>query len=183
LEKITCERNQPGKFVTGVNVLLDDVKREIVKPAAAPDRHCEQPGRLPSWVVEKNQQCSGQADEEKQAAFQFDPKWIRQFFHGGIVASLTAGGNAESFGEKLIVVVQLGFVPSPPAGERGRVRGRLTDTNASEPDSLPPHLNPLPRGGEEAGYTLDSKPALEKIQNQPTIEPTSGLPGAKNSAS
>ncbi len=96
-----CESDQPGKFVARVNVFLDDVKRKIVKPAAAPDRHREQHGGLPFGIIEKNQEGGGEADDKKQNAFQLDPKRIREVFHRGIVAPLLTGGNAESFAVNL----------------------------------------------------------------------------------
>jgi hypothetical protein len=67
--------------VARINVFLDDVKCEIVKPAKTPDRQREQHGGPQRRAVEKKQNGCDDPDEQKQQSLQFDPKRIRQIFH------------------------------------------------------------------------------------------------------
>jgi hypothetical protein len=81
LKQMARKCYQPGKFVAWINIFLDDVKREIIKPAETPDRHREQHGGLQRRTVEKNQNGGDQADEKEKNSFELDPKRTRQVFH------------------------------------------------------------------------------------------------------
>jgi hypothetical protein len=63
LKQVTCKRNQSRKFVSRVNVFLNDVKGEIIRPAETPnDQHDEHSG-LQRRAVKKKQNGGGDADE------------------------------------------------------------------------------------------------------------------------
>jgi hypothetical protein len=66
LEPVTDKGDQAGKFVARVNVLFDDVKGEIVKPAKAPNHERQQHRGPPRREVEEKQDGGSDANEEKK---------------------------------------------------------------------------------------------------------------------
>jgi hypothetical protein len=80
-EQILSKRNQPGELIVRVNVFLDDIESEIVKPAKTPDDQCQQKDGFPIRVVDEEQTSGDGSDEQEEDSFQFDPKQIRQIFH------------------------------------------------------------------------------------------------------
>jgi hypothetical protein len=65
LEQITRKRNQSGEFVAGVNVFLDDVKSEIVKPAKTPHCQRQQHDGFQRRAVEEKQNRRDNSYEQK----------------------------------------------------------------------------------------------------------------------
>jgi hypothetical protein len=81
LEQIFPKRNQPGKFVGGVSVFFDDVKRAIIASAKAPDAQRQQKDGLPTRIIQVEQNSSDDADKQKQQTFDFYPVWIGEVSH------------------------------------------------------------------------------------------------------
>jgi hypothetical protein len=65
LNQIAGKRNQPGKFVSRINVFFDDVKGEIIKPAETPHCQHQQDGGLPFRIVQKYQNRRDDSDEQE----------------------------------------------------------------------------------------------------------------------
>ena len=61
--------------------MLDDIKREVVEPAKAPDRDGEQYGDLECGLFQEKQQRSEQTDEQEQNALELDQAGGRDVFH------------------------------------------------------------------------------------------------------
>jgi hypothetical protein len=80
-EQIPHHRNQPGESVIRVNVFLNDVEREIIKPAETPNDRREQERDFPGRIVATDQDGGGDADEQEQQSLRLDPNRIWQVFH------------------------------------------------------------------------------------------------------
>jgi hypothetical protein len=65
LKQVTLKRNQPGKFISRVNVFLDDIESEIIKPAKAPNGQRQQDGGLPFRIVQKYENGRDNSDEQE----------------------------------------------------------------------------------------------------------------------
>ena len=65
LEQILRKIKQAGEFETGINVFPDDIKREIIKPAEAPDGEREENGGLPFEIIQQQQRRRDEADEQE----------------------------------------------------------------------------------------------------------------------
>src|SRR6266496_1940567 len=53
--QVAEERPKPGKPVAAVHVMLDDIKREVIKPAKTPDRDGEQYGGFERRMLDEKQ--------------------------------------------------------------------------------------------------------------------------------
>jgi hypothetical protein len=80
-KQITRKRPQPRKFVTGIHIFLDHVKRKIIKPAKTPDRNHQQRAGCERRIVEYQQGGRQNADDQKQNSFQLNPARVSQVFH------------------------------------------------------------------------------------------------------
>jgi hypothetical protein len=63
--KINEERPQPGKSETGIHVILNHIKREIVKSAKAPYSDNQEGCDPESGLFQNKQNRSGKSDEQK----------------------------------------------------------------------------------------------------------------------
>jgi hypothetical protein len=72
-EQITRERPETRKPVARIHILLYHIKREIIKPAEAPDRNRQQHTRFQSRLIENQQRRRERADNQKQNSFQLNP--------------------------------------------------------------------------------------------------------------
>jgi hypothetical protein len=53
--QISKKRPQPGEPVAGIHIILDYIKRKVIKPAKTPNRNRQQSCNPPTWAF-KNQQ-------------------------------------------------------------------------------------------------------------------------------
>jgi hypothetical protein len=61
--------------------MLDDVKREVIKPAKTPNRNHQQHNRLPTVIIENEQEGGREAGQQEQRALELNPIRIGQVFH------------------------------------------------------------------------------------------------------
>ena len=61
--------------------MLDDVEREVVKAAEAPDRYRQQHADLERWLLGNQQRSGRNPDAEEQDAFEFDQARVGEVFH------------------------------------------------------------------------------------------------------
>ena len=80
---IAHERPQTRKFVSRIDILLDDVKREIIKPAKTPNRDGEQQSIAPIPIFGEQRECSHGAREEEQEAFENNQIFRFEIAHKG----------------------------------------------------------------------------------------------------
>ncbi|WP_157947574.1 hypothetical protein [Abditibacterium utsteinense] len=66
------ERTQAREFKARIDVFLDDVKREIIKAAKAPNRNEQQKGRAKRKVFAEQNARRDDSRQQKQKAFEDD---------------------------------------------------------------------------------------------------------------
>jgi len=110
-KKITRKRPQPRKPIPRIHILLDHIKREIIKPAETPDRNRQQHPLFERPLLQYQQRRRQQTDDQKQNSFQFNPPRISQVFHPAAPCITTA---AESHAPSPGRLNSLRHVSEPP---------------------------------------------------------------------
>jgi hypothetical protein len=82
LHQIGSKRPKTRKPVARIDIVLDDVKGKIVKSAEAPDGDSKQGANPERRMFQDKQRCRENSNEEEKDAFELNPVWIREVFHG-----------------------------------------------------------------------------------------------------
>jgi hypothetical protein len=80
-QKITRKRPQSRKPITRIHILLDHIKREIIKPAEAPNRNHQQHPGFQRRLLHDQQRRRENTDYQKQNSFQLNPARVSQVLH------------------------------------------------------------------------------------------------------
>ena len=68
LPAITQKIEQAGKAITRIDVVLDDIKREVIEPTKTPNGDAQQGGVAPRWHVEQQKDRGQDSSHEKERA-------------------------------------------------------------------------------------------------------------------
>src|SRR5580765_7907631 len=80
--QILHEIPQPCEAVAGIGIMLDDIKREVIRSAECPDGNGEKYRDFPGWRLEEQQHGSEKAGEEQEAGLGIEQLWIGDVGHG-----------------------------------------------------------------------------------------------------
>jgi len=63
-QKVTAKRDQPRVPITGIDILLDHIKREVIRAAKTPNRQAQQEAYSKRWRFEKNERRGDSTDQK-----------------------------------------------------------------------------------------------------------------------
>ena len=81
-QEVTSEVDKAREAVAGIDVVLDDVEREVVGTAEGPDRENEQKRGLKRRVGQQDGRGREQAQQKEQGAFEVQEFWVLDVWHG-----------------------------------------------------------------------------------------------------
>ena len=80
-KEITDEGKKPREAIRGIDVAFKNIKREVVKAAERPHSKKQQGRGAKGWMLEEQETCGKQSQEQKEDSFYFDPRGIAQVSH------------------------------------------------------------------------------------------------------
>src|SRR6267142_380056 len=79
------KRPQSREAIGGIDVMLDDVKREVIRAGETPDGDGKKKGNSEAGNFNKNRGRGDQASKQEKKSLQIDDAWVGQV-HGGLFA-------------------------------------------------------------------------------------------------
>lgn len=80
-QEICRETEQACEAITGIDIMLDDIEREIIDPTETPDYETQEQEVAEAEALGQEQRGGSRADEQEESSFEVDSALVAEVTH------------------------------------------------------------------------------------------------------